>query len=157
MALPILQAAMLCETITTDSDGRPYQLQTPVHTIRWPASVPMTGKYRLPTFDLYLRFAEVDKDFLLQAKLTRYGSDIAIYRTGSIRVYAQPGRNVLIPKEYAVEMDALEIPRPGDYSLVVTVNYVEMNAPADPERRSDAMVTINVLRPDASDPMGGAV
>jgi hypothetical protein len=155
--LPILQTAILCQDIETDCEGRPFKIVEPIHTLRWSMNHPEGQAYRPPTLNLYLCFAEGDGKFMLRAELRRFGSDISLYRTRPESIELDIRDIMLIPIEYAVSLNGLDIPEPGDYRIILLLNHVAMNDPINASPRSQATIDFNVLKPAFYDPQGGAV
>jgi hypothetical protein len=151
--IPVLRLAVLCEGIAEDSDDRPFALEVPVHTLRWPE---WEGeRYEPPTLMLYLQLQDAVGMFFVTAVVRPFGSSIDIYRSKAAEVTFDGLTNRIIPFEMGLELTGLTFPRPGLYELFVYANHASLH---DPEGRMPIPfppVRITVL--PADDTEGGVL
>ncbi len=147
--VPVLRLAVLCQSIEVDADGRPFALEHPVHTIRWPDG--HTGSYEPPTLELYLQLEDAVGTFYIRCVLRPIGETVELYRLRPLEVPFDGVQNRIIPREVGVVLNGLAFPRPGAYELVVYANHVSLH---DPDGRTPIpfpTVRVTVLGPDGSE------
>lgn len=146
---PVLRLAVLCEGISTDADGRPYDLFVPVHTLRFPPGV--VRNYRPPTLGLYVQFQGGSGTYYLRVALRPAGGSAEPYETPPVEVGFgdDPGR--VKPLELAIDLDELVFRRPGVYEVVVYANHVCLNDPGPAAPAPFPPVRVVALPADGSE------
>lgn len=147
--MPVLRLAVLCQGIVEDSDDRPFALEVPVHTLRWPE---WEGeRYEPPTLSLYTQLQDSVGVFSLTVVMRAFGSGIDLYRSQPGRVTFDGVTHRIQPLEVVMELEEMSFPRPGAYELFVYANHVSLH---DPDGRTPIpfpSIRITVLPADDSE------
>ncbi len=147
--VPVLRLAVLCETAEEDADDRPFRLDGPVHTLRWPAG--HSGRYEPPTLELYLQLEDALGTFYLRSVLREIGQMTELYRVPPLEVRFDGVTNRVVPLEIKLTLMDLAFPRPGAYELLVFANQVSLHEANGRSPIPFPTVRITVLGQDGSE------
>jgi hypothetical protein len=102
--VPVLRLAVLCQSIEADGDDRPFALEGPIHTLRWP-----TGDrvYQPPTMELYVQLEDAVGTFYVRGVLRPVGETTELFRAPAEEVVFDGITNRIIPLELGLVLGGL--------------------------------------------------
>lgn len=153
VVLPVLRLAVLCQSIEADRKDRPFALEVPIHTLRWPKG--HQGGYRPPTLELYVQVQDAVGAFNVRGVLRAFGSDTELYRSPPVQVVFSGTEHRVVPLEFGLRLNGLSFPRPDAYELHLFFNQVSIHEAGGRIPIPFPPVRVTVLPADDTDTDGG--
>jgi len=122
---PVLRLVVLCQSIEADRKDRPFALEVPIHTLRWPKN--HRGGYRPPTLELYVQLQDAVGAFNVRGVLRAFGDSTELYRSPVVPLAFDANDHRIVPLEFGLVLTGLSFPRPEAYELHLFANHVAVH------------------------------
>lgn len=122
---PVLRLAVLCQSIEADREDRPFALEVPIHTLRWPKD--HQGGFQPPTLELYVQVQDALGTFHVRGVLRPFGEATELYRSPPVEIVFDGIEHRVVPLEFGLVLNGLSFPRPDAYELHLFANHVSLH------------------------------